>query len=77
MEFAQQINTMDNAWGVVRCVLDIITQKDGAVSDRQGSNKQLQAYDIPTTHRQRGSEESSDEDPDNSTPSGEISEEED
>jgi len=69
VEFAQQINlSMDNAWGVVRCVLDIIMQqKDGKYLIVKDPNKQLlRLYDIPdNTFDSEDSEESSDEDPDN------------
>jgi len=69
VEFAQQINlSMDNAWGVVRCVLDIIMhQKDGKYLIVKDPNKQLlRLYDIPdNTFDSEDSEESSEEDPDN------------
>ena len=34
LEFANQINlSMDNAWGIVRCIIDLVMQqKDGKVS---------------------------------------------
>jgi len=69
VEFAQQINlSMDNAWGVVRCVLDIIMQqKDGKYLIVKDPNKPtLRLYDIPdNTFDSEDSEESSDEDLDN------------
>jgi len=69
VEFAQQINlSMDNAWGVVRCVLDIIMrQKDGKYLIVKDPNKPLlRLYDIPdNTFDSEESEESSEEDPDN------------
>jgi len=69
VEFAQQINlSMDNAWGVVRCVLDLIMQqKDGKYLIVKDPNKpMLRLYDIPDdTFDSEDSEESSDEDPDN------------
>jgi len=68
-EFAQQINlSMDNAWGVVRCVLDLIMQqKDGKYLIVKDPNKpMLRLYDIPDdTFDSSDSEEDSDEDPDN------------
>jgi len=69
VEFAQQINlSMDNAWGVVRCVLDIIMQqKDGKYLIVKDPNKPtLRLYDIPdNTFDSEDSQESSDEDLDN------------
>jgi len=69
VEFAQQINlSMDNAWGVVRCILDLIMQqKDGKYLIVKDPNKQLlRLYDIPdNTFDSEDSQESSDEDPDN------------
>jgi len=65
VEFAQQINlSMDNAWGVVRCVLDIIMQqKDGKYLIVKDPNKPtLRLYDIPdNTFDSEDSQESSDE----------------
>merc|ERR1712198_776142 len=66
VEFAQQINlSMDNAWGVVRCVLDLIMQqKDGKYLIVKDPNKQLlRLYDIPdNTFDSEDSQESSEED---------------
>jgi len=50
VEFGQQINlNMDNAWGVVRCILDLImAQKDGKYLIVKDPNKPiLRLYDIP------------------------------
>jgi len=50
IEFGQQINlNMDNAWGIVRCVLDIIMQQqDGKYLIVKDPNKPiLRLYDIP------------------------------
>nr|ALS04678.1 hypothetical protein [Pseudodiaptomus poplesia] len=69
VEFAQQINlSMDNAWGVVRCILDIIMQqKDGKYLIVKDPNKTLlRLYDIPdNTFDTEESEDESEEDPDN------------
>jgi len=69
LEFSQQINlSMDNGWGVVRCVLDIImSKKDGKYLIVKDPNKPtLRLYDIPdNTFDSEDSDESSDEDPDN------------
>ncbi len=49
-EFASQINlSMDNAWGVVRCVIDLVrTQKDGKYLIVKDPNKPvIRLYDIP------------------------------
>merc|ERR1712106_1271473 len=66
IEFGQQINlNMDNAWGIVRCVLDIIMQqKDGKYLIVKDPNKQiLRLYDIPdnTFESEDDSEESEEE----------------
>eukprot|EP00088_Acartia_fossae_P035904 TRINITY_DN3702_c0_g1_i2.p1 TRINITY_DN3702_c0_g1~~TRINITY_DN3702_c0_g1_i2.p1 ORF type:complete len:548 (-),score=137.59 TRINITY_DN3702_c0_g1_i2:328-1971(-) len=67
-DFAQQINlSMDNAWGVVRCVLDLIMQqKDGKYLIVKDPNKNLlRLYDIPdNTFDSEDSEEESDDGPD-------------
>merc|ERR1712098_696759 len=58
----QQINlSMDNAWGIVRCVLDLVmSQKDGKYLIVKDPNKQiLRLYDIPDNTFE--SEEESDE----------------
>lgn len=69
VEFGQQINlSMDNAWGVVRCVLDIIMQqKDGKYLIVKDPNKPLlRLYDIPdNTFDTEDSDQESEEDPDN------------
>merc|ERR1711962_816273 len=62
IEFGQQINlSMDNAWGIVRCVLDLVmSQKDGKYLIVKDPNKQiLRLYDIPDNTFE--SEEESDE----------------
>jgi len=62
IEFGQQINlSMDNAWGIVRCVLDLVmAQKDGKYLIVKDPNKQiLRLYDIPDNTFE--SEEESDE----------------
>merc|ERR1719228_2374070 len=68
IEFGQQINlNMDNAWGIVRCVLDIIMQqKDGKYLIVKDPNKQiLRLYDIPdNTFESEDDSEESEEDTD-------------
>jgi len=65
IEFGQQINlSMDNAWGIVRCVIDIVMkQKDGKYLIVKDPNKGiLRLYDIPdNTFESDVSEESSEE----------------
>merc|ERR1712241_1580132 len=65
LEFANQINlSMDNAWGIVRCVIDIVMkQKDGKYLIVKDPNKGiLRLYDIPdNTFESDVSEESSEE----------------
>jgi len=67
-EFAQQINlNMDNAWGIVRCIIDIcMRQKEGKYLLMKDPNKPvIRLYDIPnSTFESSESEESSDEDDD-------------
>eukprot|EP00096_Caligus_rogercresseyi_P010583 TRINITY_DN390_c0_g1_i2.p1 TRINITY_DN390_c0_g1~~TRINITY_DN390_c0_g1_i2.p1 ORF type:complete len:576 (-),score=220.15 TRINITY_DN390_c0_g1_i2:278-2005(-) len=49
-EFANQINlSMDNAWGIVRCIVDLVmAQKDGKYLIVKDPNKPvLRLYDIP------------------------------
>ena len=49
-EFAAQINlSMDNAWGIVRCIIDLVrAQKDGKYLIVKDPNKSvLRLYDIP------------------------------
>jgi len=75
IEFGQQINlNMDNAWGIVRCVLDIIMQQqDGKYLIVKDPNKPiLRLYDIPdnTFESEDDSDESEEEN------SGEEEEEE-
>jgi len=61
-EFATQINlSMDNAWGIVRCVCDILMkQKDGKYLIMKDPNKPIiRLYDIPdNTFESDGSQES-------------------
>lgn len=68
-EFGHQINlSMDNAWGIVRCVLDIVMQqKDGKYLIVKDPNKPLlRLYDIPdNTFDTEESSDESEEDPDN------------
>merc|ERR1712013_642565 len=62
IEFGQQINlSMDNAWGIVRCVLDLVmAQKDGKYLIVKDPNKaMIRLYDIPDNTFE--SEEDSDE----------------
>lgn len=64
-EFATQINlSMDNAWGILRCIIDIcMKQKDGKYLIMKDPNKpMIRLYDIPdNTFETDGSEESGDE----------------
>jgi len=68
-EFGHQINlSMDNAWGIVRCVLDIVMQqKDGKYLIVKDPNKPLlRLYDIPdNTFDTEESSDESEEDLDN------------
>jgi len=64
-EFATQINlSMDNAWGILRCIIDIcMKQKDGKYLIMKDPNKPvIRLYDIPdNTFEEDGSEDSSEE----------------
>jgi translation initiation factor 3 subunit D len=64
-EFATQINlSMDNAWGILRCIIDIcMKQKDGKYLIMKDPNKPvIRLYDIPdNTFESEGSEGSGDE----------------
>jgi len=65
LEFANQINlSMDNAWGIVRCIIDLVMQqKDGKYLIVKDPNKPvLRLYDIPDNTFE--SDEDSDEDDD-------------
>jgi len=68
IEFGQQINlNMDNAWGIVRCVLDIIMQQqDGKYLIVKDPNKPiLRLYDIPdNTFESEDDSDESEEDTD-------------
>lgn len=68
VEFAQQINlSMDNAWGIVRCVLDLVmAQKDGKYLIVKDPNKgMIRLYDIPdSTFESEEDSDESDEDAD-------------
>jgi len=68
IEFSQQINlSMDNAWGIVRCVLDLVrSQKDGKYLIVKDPNKTLlRLYDIPdNTFESEDSDSESEEDTD-------------
>jgi len=62
-EFAQQINlNMDNAWGIMRCIIDIcMRQKEGKFLIMKDPNKPvIRLYDIPNSTFE-SSEESDDE----------------
>lgn len=65
IEFAQQTNlSMDNAWGILRCIIDIcMKQKDGKYLIMKDPNKPvIRLYDIPdNTFESSGDEESADE----------------
>lgn len=64
-EFATQINlNMDNAWGILRCIVDIVMkQKDGKYLIMKDPNKpMIRLYDIPdNTFESDGDSESGDE----------------
>ncbi|KAJ8922962.1 hypothetical protein NQ315_001508 [Exocentrus adspersus] len=64
-EFATQINlNMDNAWGILRCIIDIVMkQKDGKYLIMKDPNKpMIRLYDIPdNTFESDGETESDDE----------------
>lgn len=64
-EFATQINlSMDNAWGILRCIIDLIRkQKDGKYLIMKDPNKpMIRLYDIPdNTFDSDDSEDSGDE----------------
>jgi len=68
IEFGTQIHlSMDNAWGIVRCVLDIVmAQKDGKYLLVKDPNKGiLRLYDIPdNTFESEEDSDESEEDPD-------------
>jgi len=68
VEFGSQINlNMDNAWGIVRCILDLImAQQDGKYLIVKDPNKPiLRLYDIPdNTFESEDEEEESEEDND-------------
>eukprot|EP00096_Caligus_rogercresseyi_P010582 TRINITY_DN390_c0_g1_i1.p1 TRINITY_DN390_c0_g1~~TRINITY_DN390_c0_g1_i1.p1 ORF type:complete len:573 (-),score=218.77 TRINITY_DN390_c0_g1_i1:166-1884(-) len=65
-EFANQINlSMDNAWGIVRCIVDLVmAQKDGKYLIVKDPNKPvLRLYDIPdNTFESEEDTDESDED---------------
>ncbi|EZA58205.1 hypothetical protein DMN91_011646 [Ooceraea biroi] len=64
-EFATQINlNMDNAWGILRCIIDIcMKQKDGKYLIMKDPNKpMIRLYDIPDNTFESGSEEDDDDD---------------
>ncbi|EDS41530.1 eukaryotic translation initiation factor 3 subunit 7 [Culex quinquefasciatus] len=64
-EFANQINlSMDNAWGILRCIIDIcMKQKDGKYLIMKDPNKpMIRLYDIPDhTFESDGEEEEGDD----------------
>lgn len=62
-EFASQINlSMDNAWGIVRCIVDLVMkQEDGKYLIVKDPNKNvIRLYDIPQSTFE--SDEDSDDD---------------
>ncbi|XP_018319021.1 eukaryotic translation initiation factor 3 subunit D [Agrilus planipennis] len=64
-EFAAQINlNMDNAWGILRCIIDIVMkQKDGKYLIMKDPNKpMIRLYDIPDNTFESDGESESDED---------------
>lgn len=64
-EFATQINlNMDNAWGILRCIVDIVMkQKDGKYLIMKDPNKpMIRLYDIPDNTFESDGESESDED---------------
>jgi len=64
-EFATQINlNMDNAWGILRCIVDIVMkQKDGKYLIMKDPNKpMIRLYDIPDNTFESDAESESDED---------------
>ncbi|KAG8042084.1 hypothetical protein G9C98_000075 [Cotesia typhae] len=65
IEFARQINlNMDNAWGILRCIIDIcLKQKDGKYLIMKDPNKpMIRLYDIPDNTFESEDEEEEDED---------------
>lgn len=65
IEFATQINlNMDNAWGILRCIVDIVMkQKDGKYLIMKDPNKpMIRLYDIPDNTFESDGETESDED---------------
>ena len=65
-QFAAQINlSMDNCWGIVRCIVDqVMAQKDGKYLIVKDPNKPvIRLYDIPDSTFE--SDEESDEEEDN------------
>lgn len=63
-EFATQINlNMDNAWGILRCIIDIIMkQKDGKYLIMKDPNKpMIRLYDIPDNTFESDNEDESDD----------------
>jgi len=64
-EFAQQMNlNMENAWGILRCILDIIKKlDDGKYLIMKDPNKQMvRIYDIPDDTFESDEDSSDDED---------------
>jgi len=64
-EFATQINlNMDNAWGILRCIIDIcMRQKDGKYLIMKDPNKpMIRLYDIPDNTFESEGDESEDDD---------------
>ncbi|XP_054275040.1 eukaryotic translation initiation factor 3 subunit D-like [Macrosteles quadrilineatus] len=64
-EFATQINlNMDNAWGILRCIIDIcMKQKDGKYLIMKDPNKpMIRLYDIPDNTFESENEDADEED---------------
>lgn len=64
IEFAQQTNlSMDNAWGILRCIIDIcMKQKDGKYLIMKDPNKPvIRLYDIPDNTFESSGEDTGDE----------------
>lgn len=78
-EFAQQINlNMDNAWGILRCIIDIcMKQKDGKYLIMKDPNKPvIRLYDIPNNSFESEESESESSSEDDDSESGAEDEEE-
>ena len=63
-EFATQITlNMDNAWGILRCIVDIcMKQEDGKYQIKKDPNKpMIRLYDIPDNTFESDNEDADDE----------------